>query len=321
VRLLLLLFFAPLLIYAHQSGLSYIFIDEESPKEITITYKKPLQDLYANNITIHYPQECILLQEKPLYVKIGYIVKKSLMQCGGGGLKNKRIWIKGLLRNDKGVLIRYQNKSFKKERLLRRSAPVITLSKKQSSIELFLDYLKLGISHILVGYDHLLFVLCLLLLARSTTALLFAITAFTVSHSLTLASAMLGIVELPVLFVETMIALSIIFLARELLTPQKTLTKKHLSIISFLFGLLHGFGFSNVLRTIGLPQSDLLVGLFSFNLGIEAGQLLFIAVVLILFWTFKKLFGFSIRSKNTLIAYSIGIAASFWFIERLLQLF
>jgi hydrogenase/urease accessory protein HupE len=308
--------FIPLLLFAHQSGLSYIDIYESKNHQLHITYKKPLQDLYSNNITIHYPLSCYTIQKEPQEISNGFIINRSTMQCSDKGVVGSRIWIDGLLRDDKGVLIHYKGAQLTKKSLLRSSSPFISLQGKSSRFDLFRSYLILGIEHILSGYDHLLFVLSLVLLAQSTKRLLFAVTAFTLAHSITLASAILGLVNLPALFVEAMIALSILFLARELLTPQKTLTKQHLSIIAFIFGLLHGFGFSNVLKSIGLPQDELALSLFAFNVGIEIGQLLFIVAVIALLWLLKRLYKGSLEKLQKVIVYAIGITAAFWFIER-----
>jgi len=314
----LLLF--PFLLLAHQSGLSYIKIVPLQNNHFDIVYKKPLADLYANTITINYPSYCLTLRKDPQKIINGYIIEHSLMDCQKKGLLGSRIWIDGLVRNDKGVLIEYHGKDFNKKRLLRSNKPYMHIKKESSTGELFLDYVKLGIHHILSGYDHLLFVFSLLLLAKSRRSLLLAITAFTLAHSITLASAMLGLVNIAVAFIEAMIALSIIFLARELVEEKsKTVTKTHLEYIAFIFGLLHGFGFSNVLKSIGLADNALLLSLFSFNLGIEIGQLFFITLAALFFYSLKKLTHFDIYNNRRYAGYLIGITASFWFIQRVLS--
>jgi len=317
VRFLIL--FLPLFLFAHQSGLSYIKILEHSSKDIDINYKKPLKDLYATPIKINYPSYCMVVEKEPQEIINGFIVNRSKLDCGEKGLQSSRIWIDGLLRQDRGVIIEYTKKNFSKKALLRSDNPFIYFDKKESSFSLFTSYIKLGIGHILSGYDHLLFVLALLLLARSTKVLLSAITAFTLSHSITLASAILGIINLPVLFIESMIALSIIFLARELALPQiDSLTKRYLAIMAFIFGLLHGFGFSNVLRDIGLPKDDLYLALFSFNVGIELGQIFFIIVISMILFIVNKLFKIRKEKLKMFFAYFIGFTSTFWFIQRVM---
>jgi len=316
------LLFLPFILMAHQSGLSYIDIIEYSENKIQISYKKPLQDLYAPKIKINYPSYCKSKKISPQIIENGVIINNYIMQCSDNGLLNARVWIDGLLKKDKGVLIKYTNKNYSKKILLRADRPFVEFNQKESSFSLFISYVKLGIYHILSGYDHLLFVLCIIILSYNLKALFFAITAFTLSHSITLASAILGIVELSVVYIETMIALSIIFLARELVSySNNTLTKKYLGIVAFIFGLLHGFGFSNVLKNIGLAEDEIPLSLFSFNLGIELGQIFFVVIVLSILFLLKYIFNPKLQNMQRFLGYSIGIIASFWFIQRLLILF
>ncbi|HEX4985017.1 MAG TPA: HupE/UreJ family protein [Burkholderiales bacterium] len=138
------------------------------------------------------------------------------------------------------------------------------------------SFFPLGVEHILTGYDHLLFLLALMLRGGGIWSLLKIITAFTVAHSITLALAALDVIVLPSALVESMIALSIAYVALENLLPRFAASRRW--AVSFLFGLMHGFGFSSVLREIGLPRDNLLLALLNFNLGVETGQL---AVVLL----------------------------------------
>ena len=186
------------------------------------------------------------------------------------------------------------------------------------------SYLWLGVEHILLGIDHLLFVLALLLLVPNLKLLIQTITAFTISHSLTLGLATLGLVNFSVPYIEAMIALSIIFLARELLIERevRTLSYTHPWIIAFVFGLLHGLGFASALYKVGLPQDNIASSLLIFNLGVEFGQLMFIFAVLALIWIFKKLTTIKFHDFiQKIVVYLIGISATYWFIERSFLLF
>ncbi|WP_297443329.1 HupE/UreJ family protein [Sulfurimonas sp.] len=315
LKFLFLLF--PFLLLAHQSGLSYINITEDVNKHIDVLYKSPLQDINANKISINYPSYCSITHKNLQKIQNGFVINHYTMDFQKKGLLDARIWIDGLIKQNRGVLIEYKSPKRSKTALLRADKPFIYLDKKSSNLTLFISYVKLGIHHILSGYDYLLFVLSLILLARNIKVLLYAVTAFTLSHSITLACAMLGLVDLPVVFIEAMIALSILFLARELATPKEdTLTKRHLGVIAFIFGLLHGFGFSNVLKTIGLPQDEIPLSLFAFNLGIEVGQLLFILVVGFVLLLFKNFMKKEPKHIRHITAYLIGIISSFWFIQR-----
>ena len=169
--------------------------------------------------------------------------------------------------------------------LLSARAPSFTVAVNPSPLQVFKTYVQLGVEHILTGVDHLLFVLCLILLVRSIRKLLATVTAFTVAHSITLAAATLGLVNVPAAPVEATIALSIVFLASELLrapTRRSAITQTYPWLVAFSFGLLHGLGFAGALAEIGLPHGEIPLALFSFNVGVELGQLAFIAAVLLL---------------------------------------
>jgi len=189
-----------------------------------------------------------------------------------------------------------------------------------STYDVIKTYTKLGIEHILLGIDHLLFVLALIIITRGKWKILKTITAFTLAHSITLSLAALGYVNFPTPPVEAVIALSIVFLAVEIiknLNGKQTLTSKKPWLVAFTFGLLHGFGFAGALTNIGLPQQDIPFALAFFNVGVEIGQIAFVIVVLaiIKLLSFKK--DWSIFTKK-IPAYVIGSLASFWMIERVL---
>jgi hydrogenase/urease accessory protein HupE len=188
------------------------------------------------------------------------------------------------------------------------------------------DYLFLGVQHIWEGIDHLLFVAGLLMLARRARRIAIAVTGFTLAHSLTLSLSALGIVRLPVPPIEVGIALSILFLAREIARPDpQSLARRYPLVISCSFGLLHGFGFAAALRDAGLPQNEIATALLFFNAGVEVGQLAFIACVFALIGValgIARLTGFSwIRPEwgraEVLGGYALGLPASFWFLQRL----
>jgi hydrogenase/urease accessory protein HupE len=180
-------------------------------------------------------------------------------------------------------------------------------------------YLKLGIEHILSGVDHLLFVLALLMLCRGTMQLVKTITAFTVAHSITLALATLGIVQVPQRPVEAVIALSIVFVASEIAHEgqgRAGWTRRWPWLVAFSFGLLHGFGFAGALREVGLPEQAIPLALLCFNLGVEVGQLTFLAVALpLLAWLRRSALAQTAWAWR-LPAYGIGCVAAFWTIER-----
>ena len=182
-----------------------------------------------------------------------------------------------------------------------------------------IDYTRLGMEHILTGYDHLLFVLAITLLVRKGKQLFASITAFTAAHSLTLAATVLGWLWLPPAPVETVIALSIVLVCAECLRPADSLAHRAPWLVTFVFGLLHGLGFASALIAIGLPETHVPSALLFFNVGVELGQLVVIAV-------FVGLASLMARSKRPPITsraliYAMGGMAAFWTIERGLTVF
>ncbi len=202
-------------------------------------------------------------------------------------------------------------------------APTAVIAAEPSAMQVLRDYLVIGAEHILFGWDHLLFVIALVLLVRRPWAVVKAATAFTVAHSLTLVATSLGYAGLPSRPVEALIALSIVFLAVEvalvLRSPEpRTFTRRFPWAVAFAFGLFHGFGFAGALADIGLPQGEVVTALLAFNLGVEAGQLLVIAGVIALLAAMMR---FAPRFERPVLGgstYAIGAIGSFWLIERVI---
>ncbi len=181
-------------------------------------------------------------------------------------------------------------------------------------------YLVLGAEHILFGIDHLLFVLGLLLLLSGFWKLIQTVTAFTIAHSITLACAVLGIFPVPNAPIEVLIALSIVMLAREIIMGQRgivTLVHRRPWIVAFVFGLFHGFGFAGALGELGLSDADIPLALLFFNLGVEAGQVAFICLLIAINSLIKRFTSDLLISIHRGLAYGLGGIATYWFIERL----
>ena len=202
-----------------------------------------------------------------------------------------------------------------------------TIPEEESWAGVAKQYTILGIQHILEGWDHLLFLICLMLVAGVGRKLLITITGFTIAHSVTLALSALNVVKLPIPPVEAVIALSVVYLAVEIALQKKdSLTYRYPIAVSSSFGLLHGFGFAAVLSDIGLPQVEIVTSLLFFNIGVELGQIIFVVGVLLLWLLIRKLtLNRDILSRMNLsrvimeksAAYFCGIIASYWMIERL----
>jgi hydrogenase/urease accessory protein HupE len=241
----------------------------------------------------------------------------------GGGT----IAIEGLEVTRTDVLVRYTlaDEAAPQSHRLTPDTPAFEVPPPQGPLARFADYFRLGVDHILSGLDHLLFVLALLLLIRRAGPLLAAITSFTVAHSISLGAATFGWFVVPAPPVEAVVALSIVVVAAELAQPPEQglrLTERFPWTVAFLFGLLHGLGFASALRELGLPEGDVALALLAFNLGVEAGQLMFIAVVLTAGLFLARLLrgGAPILAPGSqslrVSAYAIGTLASVWMIDR-----
>lgn len=204
--------------------------------------------------------------------------------------------------------------------IARPNRPWIDIAGQRSGWQVAGDYTMLGVDHILSGFDHLTFVLALLLIVSGAKRLLITVTSFTLAHSITLAAATLGVMWVPGPPVEAVIALSILFLASELMKVNRglpSLTAQYPWVVAFAFGLLHGFGFAGALSDIGLPQHEVPLALLMFNVGVELGQLLFIAVVMAMLFVIRKIRVNWPQWIQNVPAYGIGSIAAFWFIERI----
>lgn len=204
---------------------------------------------------------------------------------------------------------------------LTAETPAATILAEPDRWQVLRDYLVIGAEHIVFGWDHLLFVIALVLLVRGPWPVVKAATAFTVAHSITLVATTLGYTGLPGGPVEALIALSIVFLAVEvamvLRDPERqTFTRRFPWIVAFGFGLVHGFGFAGALADIGLPQGEIASALLAFNLGVEAGQLLVIAALVALLALLTRAAPKVETPAIRLATYAIGITGSFWLIER-----
>jgi len=205
-------------------------------------------------------------------------------------------------------------------KLVRAADPVFVAPAASGPLDVLRTYVALGVEHILLGYDHLLFVLALVLFVKRLRPLLLTATAFTLAHSITLSLAALGLIHVPTPPIEALIALSILLLAVELVRatddPGRAAGLRPAGL-AFAFGLLHGLGFASALAQIGLPQHDIPLSLFAFNVGVELGQVTFIMALLTIGYLARS---FSLARKRLayrLGTYAIGSLAAFWTIERI----
>jgi hydrogenase/urease accessory protein HupE len=305
---------------AHESRPAYLQASEISAGRFEVLWKRPALGDQGLALAPRWPAACRdALPASPQLVP-GAIVERRVIDCGPAGLIGQRLGIEGLPATMTDVLVRIEFLDGRVQtNLLKPASPTVVVAGRRPVLEVGSDYFTLGVGHILGGIDHLLFVLGLIFIVRSLRLLIKTITAFTVAHSVTLAAATLGFVHVPQAPVEAVIALSILFLASELARQRRGdagLTARCPWLVALCFGLLHGFGFAGALAEVGLPQIDIPLALLSFNLGVEAGQLLFVTVVLALLWVGRKAIHARPRWLEAVPAYAIGSIAAFWLIER-----
>jgi len=310
--------FAPAILQAHEIRPAYWEIKQTSKSNYQILWKIPLLGNKAPKVDLQLPDGFILTQIKEEFLPDAYIrLYEGLYESS---LNGQKIGIKGLDLTLVDVFVQIDlidESSY--TLLLQPDNSTATIPKEPSKWEVVRLYIRLGIEHILSGIDHLLFVLGLLLLVTGIRPLIQTITAFTIAHSITLGVATFDLFDLPQAPVEAVIALSIIFLAREYLALRNgkdSLTARHPWIVAFAFGLLHGFGFAGALSEIGFPQKEVPLALFTFNVGVELGQLIFIGAAIIFMKLISKI-DLKLPSWSwRILPYGMGIIAAFWFVER-----
>jgi hydrogenase/urease accessory protein HupE len=313
---------APMPGNAHQLDPGYLDLAALGQDRWRVTWRVPNLSGSPMQIAAVLPEDCTPNRPPALRFDGRAWSTAWLAECPEG-LSGGRITIEGLERTSTDAIVRYEPEPGKaRTHRLTATETSFTVPTDPGVLEVVRSYVSLGVSHILEGVDHLLFILALLLLINDWRKLLLAVTAFTVAHSLTLAAASLGVLRIPAPPVEAVIALSIVFLAYELtLSPGRRdpITERFPWVVSFGFGLVHGLGFAGALREIGLPEGDIPLALFSFNLGVEIGQVMFVTAVLAAGATARLAVPSVLRYGLGLIratSYAIGSVAAFWVIQR-----
>ena len=282
--------------HAHTFEAAYLSLEESEPGVFDVRFKVPTEAEYASPDGLALVLPC---EGTP-----------SRVWCEDG--LQGTVGIDGLAGLDGVVHIRWADG---REQIasIGPDSPTIEVD-DQTSSPLPLAYVGLGIRHILLGFDHLMFVLGLMLIVgKDPRRLVGTLTAFTVGHSVTLALAALGLVSLPSAPVEACIALSVVLLAREAVLGEDGLLKRQPWLVAAGFGLLHGLGFAGALRQIGLPEDSVWMALLTFNIGVEVGQILFVAAVWIPVQALRE-------PHRLVVAYGIGGLAAAWTIERVMGL-
>jgi hypothetical protein len=310
---------------AHETRPAYLELNETAPGQFGVLWRTPVLAGMRLPLALKMPEDVKNLKEPTVQELSDSLIERRWIDAGLKGLAGKRIEIVGLQFTITDALVRVHlldGRTF--QAIARPSQPWVEIAAAQSWWQVMGTYIVEGIRHILFGADHLLFVLGLLLIVKDRWMLLKTVTAFTVAHSVTLAIATLGYAEAPALPLNAAIALSILFLGPEIVRTwrgETSFTIEHPWVVAFAFGLLHGFGFATALTGAGLPRGDLPLALLSFNIGVEIGQLGFVALILALERSFRVLQILWPSWVQALPGYTVGTLGAFWTVQRVVVLF
>jgi len=310
---------------AHESRPAYFEVKETSAGQFSLLWRTPVLAGMRLPIALKLPDDVKNLREPSVQELADSFLERRWIDAGPNGLAGQRIEFPGLQGTITDVLVRVEMLDGRSwTTIVHPSQPWVEITAAQTRLEVMGTFIVQGIRHILFGADHMLFVLGLLLIVKDRWMLLKTITAFTVAHSITLAIATLGYAETPVLPLNAAIAISILFLGPEIVRSwrgETSFTIRHPWVVAFAFGLLHGFGFASALTSAGLPKAELPVALLSFNVGVEIGQLSFVALILSLERAFRILEVRWPRWAEALPGYTVGSLGAFWTVQRLAIMF
>jgi hydrogenase/urease accessory protein HupE len=310
---------------AHESRPAYLEIKETAPGQFSVLWRTPVLAGMRLPLALTMPDGVRNLKEPVVQELADSLVERRWIDAGPNGLAGRRIEIAGLQLTITDALVRFEMLDGRNWTVIARPAqPWVEMAASQTWLQTARAYVMEGVRHILYGPDHLLFVLGLMLIVKGRWMLLKTVTAFTVAHSITLAIATFGYAQVPGAPLNAAIALSILFLGPEIVRAWRgdtSFTLRHPWVVALAFGLLHGFGFASALTSAGLPRQELPLALVSFNVGVELGQLGFIALVLAVQRTFSVLQMGWKRWMRFVPGYVIGSIGAFWTIERVAVLF
>lgn len=338
IAVIVLIFISASMARADEYRPAFLELKQTSSDEFGVLWKVPTTGGMRSNLYLRLAADVALATPvRGSMVGAAFIERFNIRR--DGGLAGTEIVVQGLTGASTDVLVRIERLDGSTEvARLAAANPSFRVEGSLTRMEVASSYTFFGIEHILEGIDHLLFVACLIFVAGSARRILITISGFTIAHSITLTLAALNLVRLPIPPIEAVIALSIVFLAREIaLERRDTLTWRYPIAVSASFGLLHGFGFASALGEIGLPQTEIPVALFAFNVGVEIGQILFVATLVLCAWVITKLvlrFGatrnlalsavgstrplFWLQQIEKPAAYLVGSVTIIWTLERTL---
>jgi hypothetical protein len=311
--------------WAHDARPAYLAITETAAGRYTVLWRVPVMAGVRLPVTLTLPDQVRNTAPPTTEDLDDSLVERRWIDAGPGGLAGKRIEFPGLQLTIADVLVRVETLEGRKwTAIVHPSQASVDIAASQTRISLAGTYVAQGIRHIALGSDHLLFVLGLLLIVANRWMLLKTITAFTVAHSITLAIATLGYAKAPVAPLNAAIALSILFLGPEIVRSgrgETSFTIAHPWVVAFAFGLLHGFGFAGALTSAGLPRHELPLALLAFNVGVEAGQVAFVLLVVALERSLEIMEVQWPRWVRAMPAYTVGSLGACWTVQRVAILF
>jgi hypothetical protein len=306
--------------FAHEVRPAYLEIEETAPGRFSVLWRTPVMAGMRLPVRLTLPESARNLNEPVVEELTDSLVERRWIDAGAGGLAGKRIEFPGLQLTITDVLVRFEMLDGRKGTVIvRPEQPWFEIAARPTKLGVAGGYTRLGIEHILTGFDHLLFVLALIILTGGGWRLVKTVTAFTLSHSLTLTAATLGWVHVPQRPVEAVIALSIVFVAAEIVRGYRGgegVAARAPWVVAFSFGLLHGLGFAGGLSAAGLPDAHIPLALLFFSIGVEIGHLLFVATVLAVLAVARRARIPFPSWMRYVPAYVIGGVAMFWVVQR-----
>jgi hydrogenase/urease accessory protein HupE len=296
----------------------YLELTQQKPTLWNMVWKAPVKGGLATHAFPKLPKICRAMTPRRAFMN-GSVVATSTVTCTAS-LAGQKVGLSGLDATFTDALVRIAplGRPVQVARLTLDRATT-EVAARPDAAQVAKTYFTLGVEHILAGYDHLLFVVSLVLLLVGGWQIAKTVTAFTIAHSITLIATSLHLINVPRQPVEICIALSIVFLAVEIVKSKPgapRLSERIPWAIAFAFGLLHGFGFAGALAEIGLPEGEVPAALLTFNLGVEAGQLVIVSAGLLFLAAMRRFASAKLTAARVILSYAIGSIAAFWFIER-----
>jgi hypothetical protein len=307
-------------LHAHESQPGLLELKQQGPSRYEVIWRAPIYYGKPHPATLQLPEQWSTVGEVTVMDLPDSKVFRRFVEVADGSINGSVIRLPGLEKTITDVYVRVSRLDGSEvTQIVRPTQPVVELRGERPWYISFWEYLVLGCHHIMLGIDHLLFVLGLLIIVQNRSMLIKTITSFTIAHSITLAIATLGYAAIPGPPLNAAIALSILFLAPEIVRTwrgETSFTIRHPWVVAFGFGLLHGFGFASGLSTVGMPRAEIPLALFSFNVGVEIGQILFVVLILLLNRSFHVLEIRWPRWVTVMPAYTIGSLGTFWTLQR-----